>query len=167
MANGCSVTTASRKMIVRPGEQNIQSDFVRCLLPRRAFDQRDHAVEKSFAGIRSDLDLDVIAKNARAAGDGGTIASGFANHGSGFAGDGGFVDRRDAFDNLAVAGNEFSGSDRNQVAGTELGAGNFFDLAVASDALGDGFRAGAPQAFPPAPCRGLRPWLRRSWQTER
>ena len=34
-ANGCSVTTASRKMIVRRGQQDVQRDLVGRLLPRR------------------------------------------------------------------------------------------------------------------------------------
>ncbi len=112
------------------GEQNVQRNFVRSLLPRCAFDQRDHAIEKRFAGVGCDLDLDVIAEDARAAGDRRAIATGFANHRSGFAGDGGFVDRGDALDNLAVAGNKFSRRNRNEIAGAQLGAGNFFDLAV-------------------------------------
>ena len=37
------------------GEQNAQRDLVRRLLPRRAFDQRDHAIEKCLAGIGGDL----------------------------------------------------------------------------------------------------------------
>ena len=36
------------------GEQNAERDFVGRLLPRRAFDQRDHAIEEGFAGIGGD-----------------------------------------------------------------------------------------------------------------
>ena len=103
-------------MIVKPGEQNVQRDFVRSLLPLRAFDQRDHAVEKCLAGIGSDLDFDLIGEHARAAGDRRAIAAGFADHRRGFAGDRRFVHRRDAFDDFAVAGNEFAGRHQDHVA---------------------------------------------------
>ena len=36
------------------GEQNAERDFVGRLLPRCAFDQRDHAVEEGFAGVGGD-----------------------------------------------------------------------------------------------------------------
>ena len=38
-------------------EQNVQRDLVRRLLPRCAFDQRDHAVEEGLAGVRGDRTL--------------------------------------------------------------------------------------------------------------
>ena len=128
-------------------EQNVQRDFVRSLLPRGAFDQRDHAIEKGLAGIRGDLHFDEIAENARAAGDGRAVAASFANHRRRFAGDGRFVDRGHALDDLSVAGDEFSGDNRYQIAGAQLGARNFFDLAIGRDALGDGFRPRVPQRF--------------------
>ena len=70
--------------MVSPRQQNIQRDFVRRLLPRRAFDHLDHAVEKCFTGIGRDADLDFVGKHARAAGDGRAVAARFANHRSGF-----------------------------------------------------------------------------------
>ena len=50
-ANGCSVATASRKISVKPGDQNVQRDFVRRLLPLRAFDQRDHRSRNVSPGL--------------------------------------------------------------------------------------------------------------------
>ena len=60
----------------QPREQNIQCDLVRSLLPLGALDQRDHAIQKCFAGIRRDLYADLIGENARAAGDCRAVASG-------------------------------------------------------------------------------------------
>ncbi len=87
------------------GEQDVQRDLVRRLLPLGAFDQRDHAVEKRLAGIRGDADLDLVGEHACAAGDGGAVAAGLADDRSGLAGDGRLVDGGDAFDDFAVAGN--------------------------------------------------------------
>ena len=83
-------------------QQDIERDFVRCLLALGAFDQRDHAIEEGFSGIGRDLDLQVVGEHARAAGYGRAVSSGFANHGRGFARDGGFVYRGDSFHDFAV-----------------------------------------------------------------
>src|SRR5208283_3399612 len=58
-----------------------------------------------------------------------------------------FVHRSHAVDDFSVAGNEFSGGNGNQVADAQLGAWDFFDLTVAGNALGDGFRTRSPQRF--------------------
>ena len=47
-------------MIVKPGQQNVQRNLIRSLLPLSALDQRNHAVKKRLAGIRSDANLDLI-----------------------------------------------------------------------------------------------------------
>ena len=47
----------------------------------------------------------LVGKDPRAAGHAGAVAAGLADHGRRFAGDGRFVDRGHAFDDLAVAGN--------------------------------------------------------------
>ena len=112
------------------GEQNVERDFIRRFLPRGAFDQADHAIEKCFAGIRGDAHLDFVGEHARSAGDRGAVAAGFANYRSGFAGDRGFVDGGHAFDHFAVAGNEFAGRHQHDIAGAELGAGDYFGGAV-------------------------------------
>ncbi len=127
MANGCRVTTASRKMMVKSGEQNVERDLVGRLLALGAFDQRDHAIEEGFAGVRRDLDLDLVGEHARAAGNGGAIATGFADDRRGFAGDGRLVDRRDALDDVAVGRNEFAGRNHHDVAGAQLGAADLLD----------------------------------------
>ena len=128
MANGCKRDHRQQEDDGQSGQQDVQRDFVRGLLPLCAFDQRDHAIEKGFAGIRGDLHVDLIGEHARAAGYRRAIAAGFANHRRRFAGDGRFVHRSDAFDDLAVGGNEFAGGDNNNISRPQLGAGNLLDL---------------------------------------
>ena len=76
------------------GEQNVERDFVRRFLTLCTFDESDHAIEESFAGVGGDADVDLVGEDAGASGDGGAIASGFANDRRGLAGDGGFIDAR-------------------------------------------------------------------------
>ena len=111
------------------GDQNIQRDFIRRLLPLRAFHQRDHAVEKRFAGIGSDLDLDLIRQHSRAAGDRAAVAAGFANDRRAFARDDGFIDGRDAFDHVAIAGDQVARVADDDIAGAQHGRTGLFDLA--------------------------------------
>ena len=82
------------------GQQDRQRDLVRRLLPRRALDERDHAVEERLAGVGGDADDDVVGQHLRAAGDRRAIAAAFADDGRALAGDRALVDRRDAFDRL-------------------------------------------------------------------
>ena len=98
------------------GEQDVQRDLVRRLLPHRAFDQRDHAVEEGRALRRGDADLEPVGGDARAAGDGRAVAAAFADDRRRFAGDRGFVDRGDAFDHLAVARDTVAGLDQHDIA---------------------------------------------------
>ncbi len=128
-----------------PCEQNVERDFVGSFLALGAFDELDHAIEEGLAGIRRDHDDDFVGKHARAAGDGRTVAAGFANHWRGFTGDGRFVDRGDAFDDFAVSGDEFAGDDFYLVTRSELRAGNFLSRAIGAQAMRDRFRAGFAQ----------------------
>ena len=89
-------------------QQNVERDFIRSLLPLCAFDQRNHPVEEGLARIRSDAHFDHIGEHACAAGDRRAVTSSFADHRSGFACNGGLVHRGDAFDDLAIARNEFA-----------------------------------------------------------
>ena len=127
-------------MIVRSREQDVQRDFVRRLLPLCAFHQGDHAIEKCFTRVRRDLHPDLIGEHARASRDRRAIASRFANHRRGFAGDRRLVHRSDAFENLAIGRNQFARRDQAQIAGAQLRTGNFFDLAIRLEAVRDGFR---------------------------
>jgi Potassium-transporting ATPase A subunit len=66
-------------------------------------------------------------ENPGAAGNGRTIAAALADDGGGFAGDRRFVDRGDAFDHVAVAGNKIAGLDENHVPGFQFDRGHAFD----------------------------------------
>ena len=95
-------------MIVEPGEQDVERDLVRRLLPRRAFDERDHPVEEGLARLRRDAHDDLVREHARAAGDRRAVAARLADHRRRLAGDRRLVDRRDALDDVAVAGDELA-----------------------------------------------------------
>ena len=97
-------------------EQDPERDLVRRLAPLGALDQRDHAVEEALARLLGDLDDDAVRQHARAARDGAAVAAGLADHGRGLAGHGGLVDRGDALDHRAVAGDELAGLDHHHVA---------------------------------------------------
>ena len=88
------------------GEQDRERDLVGRLLALRAFDQADHAIEEAFAGIRGHAHDDAIGEHARAAGHRAAVAAGFANDRRRFAGDRRLVDRRGAFEHVAVGGND-------------------------------------------------------------
>ena len=81
----------------------------------------------------------------RAAGHAGTIAARFANDGRRFAGNGRLVDRRDALDDFAVAGNDLSRFDNDTIAGYQLGRGNLFNSVSLEQAIGDRIAASATQ----------------------
>ncbi len=59
---------------------------------------------KVSPGLRGDLDHDAVREHLGAAGHGAPVAAGFADDGRRLTGDGRLVDRGDAFDDLAVAG---------------------------------------------------------------
>ena len=86
------------------GNENVEGNFVGRFLTLRAFDEGDHFVEKCFTRIRGDADFDLIGQNFGAASNGAAIAAGFANDRGAFAGDDGFVNSGDAFDDFAIAG---------------------------------------------------------------
>ena len=113
------------------GEQNRERDFVRRFLALRAFHERDHAVEKAVALVHRDPNDDAVAQHARAAGDRAAIAAAFANDRRGFAGDGGFIHAGDAFDDIAVGGNDVAGFADDDVAFLQISRRNFLFAAVA------------------------------------
>ena len=115
-ANGRSVTTTTRKIERQAREQDVERDLVRRLAPLGALDQGDHAVEEALARLLRDLDHDAVREHAGAAGDRAAVAAGLADHRRGLAGDGGLVDRGDALDHRAVAGDQLAGLDDDDVA---------------------------------------------------
>ncbi len=76
------------------------------------------------------VDDNPIRQHSRAAGDTGAVAAGFADDGGRFAGDGRFVDRGDALNNFAVAGNDLAGFDNYSIAGLQCRGDRFLNAVV-------------------------------------
>ena len=149
------------------GEQDVQRDLVRRLLPLGAFDQRDHAIEERLAGFGRDAHLDPVREHARAAGDRRTVAAGLADDRRRLAGDRRLVDRGDAFDDLAVAGNELAGADTITTSSLRRlrRRHRLRSSPPATQPVGRRSRSAPCAACRPAPCRAPRPSPRRSWRT--
>ena len=86
------------------GEEDRQGDLVRCLLAVGALDEGDHPVEERLARLGRDAHDDLVGQHAGAAGDRRAVAARLADHRRRFAGDRRLVDRGDALDDVAVAG---------------------------------------------------------------
>ena len=129
------------------GEQNAERDLVGRLLAGCALHQRDHAIEKSFAGIGGDLDLDPVRQHLGAAGNGRAVAAGFADDRSGFAGNGRLVHRSHALDDFAVAGDVVAGFDVDDVSCAKQAADDLFKAAVGGVALGNRLALGLAQGI--------------------
>ena len=127
-ANGCSVTTASRKISVSPAIRMFSAIsfgvFCRCAPSTRAI-MRSRNVSPGLDVMRILIWSD---STLRAAGDGAAVAAGFADDRRAFAGDDGFVHRRDAFDHLAVSGDEVAGVADHDIAGAQVRTRNLLDL---------------------------------------
>ena len=84
------------------------------------------------------------------------------------AGDRRLVDGGDALDDVAVAGDHLAGG--HHAAGRRCAScvdGTLHDACRRAGAPGPRSRLGSCAAWRPAPCRGPRPWPRRSWRTAR
>src|ERR1017187_9411187 len=175
MANGCSVTTASRKMMVRPANKMFSAisfgvfcrsapstkaimrsrkvspgfDVTFTLMwsesTRETFHQGDHAIEEGFAGIRRHFHFDVVREHARSAGNRGAIASRLANDRGRFASDCGLVHRGDAIDNFSIRRYEFSRGYQNYVSGTQLRTLHLLRAITLHDAVRDGLCTRLPK----------------------
>ena len=99
------------------GKQHRQRDLVGRLLPVGAFHQRDHPIEEAVAGLGGDAHHDLVGQHLGAADHAAAVGAGLAQHRRGFAGHRRLVDRRQAVDDLAVGGNQFTLRDDDQVAG--------------------------------------------------
>ena len=124
-AIGQSGITTIKKASVKPGQCQGECDFVGRFLSHGAFDQRNHPIEKGLTGMRRDFHHDSIRYNPRPTGDAGTIAASFANDWCRLAGDRRFVDRGDAFDDLAVARYHLTRSYHDAIAWPEIGREHF------------------------------------------
>ena len=168
-SSGCERDRRSRKMIVRPASRMLSAIslgvFCRSAPSTRAI-MRSRKVLPGSAVMRTLIRSEmtwVPPVTARA------VAAALADHRRGFAGDRRLVDGGDALDDLAVGRDEVAGLDQHDVALVQLGRRQRLDVldADVAQALGHGLGLGLAQASPPAPCRGLRPWPRRSWRTAR
>src|SRR6185369_17197010 len=101
-------------------QQDRQRDLVRRLLALGTLDQADHTVQEGLAGLGRDAHLDPVRQHLRSGGDRGAVTAGFADHGRRLAGDRRLVHRGDAFDDLAVARDEFAGGHHQVVTGAQL-----------------------------------------------
>ena len=113
------------------GEQDRQRELVRRLLALGAFDERDHAVDEGVAGRGGDLHLDPVGENGRAAGHRRAVAARFADDRCRFAGDRRFIDRGDAFDDLAIGRDDLAGLDDDDVAHAQIERRDLLEEIVA------------------------------------
>ena len=89
-------------------------------MPLGSLHQADHSIQKGFSGIRSNSDFDDVGEHARATGDCAAVASGLAHDRSRLAGNGGFVHRRSAFDDLPVTRDQLPSLDNNEISLAQL-----------------------------------------------
>ncbi len=130
------------------GQQDVQRDLVRRLLPGRALDQGDHPVDERLAGLGGDLHDDPVGEHLRAAGHRGAVAAGLPDDRRRLAGDRRLVDRGDALDHVAVARDDLPGLDDHVVAQRQGGGGDLVLGGVAA--------AGPPVGQPARDGVGLR-----------
>ena len=127
-------------------EQDSQRDFVRGFLAARTFNECDHAVEEALALCGGDEDRDGDCDHPRARRDGRAVAARLADHRRAFAGDGGFVDTGDAFNDFAVGRDEIAGFDQHEIANREeRGGDDLVAAGLADQPLGDEVRLGGAQ----------------------
>ena len=159
---------ASRKMIVSPASRMLSAISLASSAgsaPSTSAIMRSRNVSP---GLRRDPHDDLVGEHPRAAGDSRAVAAGLADHGRRLAGDRRLVDRGDALDRLAVAGDQLAGGDDDDVAdAASVDARHLLDRAVGEPPAARASRRGSCAASRPAPCRALRPSPRRSWRTAR
>ena len=138
------------------GQQDRQRDLVGRLLPGRALDQRDHAVDERLARPRRDLHDDAVGQHGGAAGDRAAVAARLADDRRRLAGDRRLVDGRDALDDVAVARDRLARLDDHEVADGQLGAADPRSRRRPTSLRADRLLLGAPQRLG----LGLAPALR-------
>ena len=120
------------------GQQDGEGDLVGGLLPVGPFHQGDHPVEEGLAALGGDAHHDAVGQHLGAAGDRRAVATGLADDRGRLAGDGRLVHRGDAFDDLAVGGDEVARLADDQVALGQLGRRHQLLGAVGMQATGLG-----------------------------
>lgn len=117
-------------------QQDVQRHFVGGLLPLGAFHQGDHPVQGRLARVGADTYQQPVGHHLGVAGHRRAIAAGLADHRRRFAGDGGLVDRRHAFDDFAVAGNHLAGLDPYHIALAQAAGNDALETAVGAPLIG-------------------------------
>src|SRR5262249_16349686 len=120
------------------GEQNRERDFVWGLLALRAFHEGNHAVEKTVTLFHRDANDNAVAEPAGSGSNRTAVAAAFADDGRGFASDGGFVHAGDAFDDVAIRGNDVARFTNHDIAFLQIRRRNFFFVPISQSAR-DGF----------------------------
>jgi hypothetical protein len=152
------VATTQQEDQGQADQQDIQRHFVGRLLPARAFDQGNHAVEGGLAGVGADSHQQPVRHQAGVAGHRRAVAAGLTDHRRGFAGNRRFIDGRDTFDYLAVARDQLTGLDPHHIAlaqaagryGLELRTdllARHQPLAAGLEAVGAGLATALGQCF--------------------
>ena len=95
-----------------PGQQDVERDLVRRLLPVRPSTRAIIRSRNVSPGFDVMLHDDLVGEHTGAAGDGRAVAARLADHRRGLAGDRRLVDDGDALDDVAVAGDHLAGRSR-------------------------------------------------------
>ena len=145
IANGCSVTVASRKMMVRPASRMLSAIslgvFCRSA-PSTSAIMRSRNVSPGSGGDAHD---DLVREHPGAAGDRRAVTARLADDRRRLTGDRRLVDAGDALDDLAVAGDDLAGGDDALVADVERGARPLLDRPVGPPAARHRLRPGLAQ----------------------
>ena len=143
------LATAKTKMIVMPAKRMFSAIslgvFCRSA-PSTSPIMRSRKVEPWAAVMRTTIQSEITM---RAAGHGRAVAARFADDRRGFAGNGGFVHRGNAFDHVAVRRDEIARLDEDDVAGLQLYGRHLRELAVVArigELLGDHIGLGRAKA---------------------
>ncbi len=99
----------------QPDKENVEGDLVWGLLPFCTFDEADHVVEETFAGIGARPDDEPVREDDRAAGDSAPVTTGLPDHRCTLTGDRTLVHRGDPFDDLPVDRDGIPGLDIEEV----------------------------------------------------
>ena len=94
----------------------IERDFIRGFLASGAFNHGDHPVQEGVARLGGNPYYDAITDDPGSPGDGTAVSTAFPDNRRRFAGDGGFIHRCDALNNLPVGGNNVPGLTDKQIA---------------------------------------------------
>ena len=156
-ANGCSVTTTSRKMIVSPTSRMLSAISLGVFWRRAPSTRAIMRSRKRLAGVGGDPHDDPVGEHLRAAGDGAAVAAALADDRRRLAGDGRLVDRGDALDHVAVAGDDLAGRRRRRCRRGAAAPAGTCSIALVRHQVGHRLASSCGAARRPAPCRGPRP----------